>query len=57
MILRGKITGLNNFKTDISDDAIDESRLDFDDTRDGKGELKKPNKLLHEKWTQWEDSI
>ena len=57
MTLRGKITDINNFKTDIFDDAIEESRLDFEDTRDVKGELIKPKEFTYEKWTQWEDSI
>ena len=33
------------------------SWIDFEDTRDGKGELIKPREFSHEKWTQWEDSI
>ena len=35
--LRGKIIDLNNLKTDILDDSIQESWLDFEDKRDGKG--------------------
>ena len=57
MTLRGKIIDLNNFKTDILDDATEESRIDFEDTRDEKGGLIKPKYLSREKWTQWEDSI
>ena len=57
MTLRGKIINLNNFKTDILSDAIEESLLDFEDTSDGKGEMSKPKYFSHEKWTQWEDSI
>ena len=54
---RGKIVDLNNFKTDILADYIYESWIDFEDTRDGKGELSDPKEFSHEKWTQWEDSI
>ena len=57
LTLQGKIIDLNKFKTDILADAIEESRLDFEDTRDGKGELIKNKEFSHEKWTQWEDSI
>ena len=56
MTLRGKIFDLNNFKTDILADAIEESRLDFEDTRYGKGELIKPKEFPHENFTHWEDS-
>ena len=52
-----KIVDLNNFKTNILSGAIEESRIDFEDTRDGKGELSKPKVLSHENWTQWEDII
>ena len=41
LTLRGKIIDINNFKTGILADAIEESRFDFEDTRDGKGELSK----------------
>ena len=37
LTLQDKIVDLNNFKTDIPDDDIEESRLDFEDTRDAKG--------------------
>ena len=47
------IINLNNFKNDILADAIEESQLDFEDKRDGKGELRKPKEFSHEKWTQW----
>ena len=57
LTLQGKIINLNNFKTDIIADAIEESRIDFEDTRDIKGELRKTKEFSHEKWTQWEDSI
>ena len=57
LTLRGKIINLNNFKTDIIADAIEEFQIDFEDTRDGKGELIKPKELSHGNWTQWEDSI
>ena len=56
-MLQGKIIDINNFRTDILSDTIEESRLDFEDTRYRKGELIKPKELSHEKWTQWEDSI
>ena len=52
LTLRGKSIDLNNFKTGILADAIDESRVDFEDTRYGKGEPRKPKELPHEKWTQ-----
>ena len=52
LTLRGKIIDLNNFKTGILADAIEESRLDFEDTRDGKGELSKTKQFTHENWTQ-----
>ena len=54
---RGKIIDLNNFKTDIIADAIEEYQLDFEDKRHGKGELSKPKEFSHEKWTQREDII
>ena len=57
MTLRVKIIDLNNFDTEILVDAIEESRIDFEDTRYGKGELSKPKKFPHENWNQWEDSI
>ena len=52
LTLRGKIIDQNNFKTDILADAIEDSRLDFEDTRNGKGGLSKPKESSHEKWTQ-----
>ena len=57
LTLLGKIIHLNKFKTDILADAIDDYRLDFEDTRYRKGELSKLKEFSHEKWTQWEDSI
>ena len=42
LMLRGKIIDMNNLKTDILADAIEESRLDFEDTRHGKGDLSNP---------------
>ena len=48
MTLRGKIIDRNNFKTDILADAIEKSRLDFEDTRYEKGELSKPKYFSHE---------
>ena len=50
--LRGKIIDLNHLKTDIIADTIGEYRLDFEDTRYGKGGLIKAKELSHEKWTQ-----
>ena len=44
---------INNFKTDVLADAIEESRLDFEDTRDLKGGLSKPKEFSYEKFTQW----
>ena len=55
--LRDKFTNMNNFKTDIIADAVEESRIDFGDTKDRKGDLNNPNEFSHIKWTQWEDSI
>ena len=57
LTLRDKIIDLNKFKTGILSDAIEESRIDFEYTRDGKGVMSKPKELSREKWTQWEDSI
>ena len=47
MKLCGKIIDLNNFKTDIIDDAIEEYRIDFEDTRYGKGDMSKPKEFSH----------
>ena len=44
---QGKIIDLNNFKTDILADAIEDSRLYFEDTRDRKGEMIIPKELSH----------
>ena len=57
LTLRGKIIDLSNFKTDILADAIEEYRLYFGDTRDGKGDMRKPKEFSREKWTQWKDRI
>ena len=57
MTLKDKIIDINNFKTDIIDDDIGESRIYFEDTRDVKRELRKPKELSCENRTQWEDSI
>ena len=57
LTLQGKIIDLDYFKTDILADAIEESTLDFEDTRDGKGEMSNPKYFSHEKLTQWEDRI
>ena len=55
--MRGKIIDLNNYKTDILADAIEESRLYFEDTRDRKGWMNKSKEFSHEKCNQWEDII
>ena len=55
--LRGKNINLNNFKSDVLSDTIEDYRLDFGDTIYGKWELINPKEFSHEKWTQWEDSI
>ena len=47
LMLRGKIIDLNNFKIDILSDAIDDSRLDYEETRYGKGELSNSKELSH----------
>ena len=39
LTMRGKNIDLNNFKRDVLSDVIEESRLNFEYTRDGKGEL------------------
>ena len=57
LTLQGKIIDLHNFKTGIIAYAIEESRIDFEDTRDEKRELSNPKEFSHEKWTQWEYSI
>ena len=49
LTLRGKIIDLNKFKTDILAGAIEESWIDFEDTKYGKGELIKPKEFSHEK--------
>ena len=57
LTLRGKTININNFKTDFLADFIEESCIDFEDTRHGKGEMRKPKQFSHEKWAQLEDSI
>ena len=57
LTLRGKIIDINTFNIDIIDDAIEESRLDFEDIIYEKGELINPKEFSHENWTQWEDNI
>ena len=57
LTLWGKIINLNNFKNDNIADAIEESRIDFEDTKYGKGEISKPKDLSHEKWDTWKDII
>ena len=56
-MLRDKIIDLNNFKTDIIANVIEEYQIDFEDTRYGKGDLSKPKEFSHEKWDQREDRI
>ena len=53
LTLQGKMY----FKSDIMSGAIEESRLYFEDTRDGKQGLSNPEQFSHENWTQWEDII
>ena len=57
LTLRGKIIDLNNFKTDILDDAIDQSRIESEYTRYVERELINTKEFSHEKWDQLEDSI
>ena len=40
---------LNNFRSDIISDAIEEYRLDFKNTRYGKWELINPKDFFHKK--------
>ena len=40
--LRSKIINVNNFKTDIIADAVEDYWIDFEDIRYGKGETSKP---------------
>ena len=49
MTMQSKFIDLNKFKTDIIADAIEESQIYFEDTRDGKGELIKPKHFSHKK--------
>ena len=53
LMLWGKNFDLNNFKSDVLYDAIEESRLDFEDNRYDKGELSKTKYVF----TQKMDSI
>ena len=53
LTLRDEIIDINNFKTDIIADAIEESRIDFEDTIYVKEGLSKSKELSHENWTQW----
>ena len=52
--LRGRIIDINNFKTDIFDNAIEDSHIDFEITRDGKGELITHKEFSYGKWNQWQ---
>ena len=47
LMLWGKIIYLNNSKTDIIADSIEESWIYFEDTRDGKGDLSNIKEFLH----------
>ena len=49
MTLWGKIIDLDNFKTDILADSIEESHIDFEDTRYVKEDLSNPKELSHKK--------
>ena len=42
LTLRDKNIDLNNFKYDVLSDAIEDYILNFEDTRDGKGDMSKP---------------
>ena len=42
LTLRGKTVDLNYFNSDVLYDSIEESRLGFEDNRDGKGGLSNP---------------
>ena len=53
LTLRDEIIDLNNFKTDIISDTIEESRIDFEDTIYVKEGLSKSKELSNENWTQW----
>ena len=50
LTVQDKIIDLNNFKTDIFAYAIEDSRVHFEDTGYGKGELSNPKYFSHEKW-------
>ena len=57
MKLWGKSVDLNNFKSDIMFEAIEDSRVNSEDNRDYKDGISKPTDFSHEKLTQWEDII
>ena len=57
LTLQGKITDLNHYKTDILANSIEESRLSFEYTIYGKGEMSNPKEFSHENLTQREDRI
>ena len=42
LTLQGKNIDLNHFKSDVLSDAIEYSRINFEDTVDGKGDLSNP---------------
>ena len=52
LTVQGKFINHNNFQTDILADEVAYSWLDFEDTRDGKGELSNTKEFSHEKWNQ-----
>ena len=47
--MRGKNIDLNNFKRDVLSDVIEESRLNFEDTIDGKAGLSNAKQFSYEK--------
>ena len=52
LILQGNIIDLNNFKADILSDAIEDSWLGFEDTRDVKRELSNTKDFSNENCTK-----
>ena len=47
-MLQGKNIDLNHFKSDVMSGAIEDSRLNFEDYRYGKGDLVNTKAFLHE---------
>ena len=52
LTMRGKYIYLNNFKSYVLSDVIEDPQLEFEDTRYGKRELSNPKYFLHKIWTQ-----